>query len=95
MASDAGSKANVASVHGGGPVGAAAAGDAGSGEPGAAVTGDAVETALPRDAVGPGSPAQAATRTQPRIAGAMRLMPGTIGAKTPHEVVWFTSRPFR
>ena len=57
-----------------------------SGEPGVSgAPDDAVGVTLPRDAVGAGSPAQAATRTQPRIAGATRLMPGAIGAKTPND----------
>jgi hypothetical protein len=92
---------SVDSVQAGGPVGAAAAGDPGSGEPGEVGTGtdadagDAVGARLPRNAVGAGSDAHEAMRTQPRTAGATRLMPGAIGAKTPKDVVWFTARPNR
>ena len=39
--------------------------------------------------------AHAATRTQPRIAGVTRLMPGAIAAKTPENVVWLPPSPFR
>ena len=101
MTSDEGSYANVASVQAGGPIGATAADDPDTGEPGEAAacvapaTRDALGARLPKDVVRPGSDAQAATRTQLRIAGAMRLMPGVIGAKTQENVVWLPSCPFR